>query len=89
MYEEHVMLESPLGPRVKIGGREYDYFCGTSYYCLHGHPRLIEAACRATKRYGLGPATGWAMPPLQEVERLAASFFNTPFARYIVSGYLG
>jgi len=89
VYEEHVMLESPLGPRVKIKGREYDYFCGTSYYCLHGHPRLIEAACRATKRYGLGPATGWDMPPLQEVERLAASFFNTPFARYIVSGYLG
>ena len=88
MYEE-MMLESPLGPRMRIEGREYDYFCGTSYYCLHGHERLIRAACEATRAYGLGPATGWDMPPLREVEELAASFFGTPAAKYIVSGYLG
>jgi glycine C-acetyltransferase/8-amino-7-oxononanoate synthase len=89
MTEERIILESPLGPRVRINGREYDYFCGTSYYCLHGDRRLIEAACRATEDFGLGPATGWDMPPLREVEELAASFFGTPRARYIISGYLG
>ena len=88
MYER-ITLESPLGPRVRIGGKEYDYFCGTSYYCLHGHGRLIRAACEATRKYGLGPATGWDMPPLREVEELAAGFFGTPAAKYIVSGYLG
>jgi len=89
VYEEHVMLESPLGPRVRIEGKEYDYFCGTSYYCLHGDSRLIKAACQATQEFGLGPATGWDMPPLREVEELAATFFGTSAARYIVSGYLG
>lgn len=84
-----MLLESPLGPRVRAGGREYDYFCGTSYYCLHGDARVIEAACSATRRYGLGPGTAWDMPPLREVEERAAAFFGTTEARYIVSGYLG
>jgi len=86
---EKILLESPLGPRMRIEGKEYDYFCGTSYYCLHGHERLIRAACEAARKYGLGPATGWDMPPLREVEELAAGFFGTPAAKYIVSGYLG
>lgn len=89
MALEPRLLESPLGPRVRVDGREYDYFCGTSYYCLHGDARVIEAACRATRRYGLGPGTAWDMPPLREVEERAATFFSTPQARYIVSGYLG
>jgi len=89
VYSEETMLESPLGPRMVIEGKEYDYFCGTSYYCLHGHERLIRAACDAARKYGLGPATGWDMPPLREVEELAAAFFGTPKAKYIVSGYLG
>lgn len=88
MYEQ-IMLESPLGPRMVIEGREYDYFCGTSYYCLHGHERLIRAACDAARKYGLGPGTGWDMPPLRAVEELAAAFFGTHAAKYIVSGYLG
>lgn len=89
MADELMLLESPLGPRVRAGGREYDYFCGTSYYCLHGDARVIEAACSATRRYGLGPGTAWDMPPLREVEERAAAFFGTTEARYIVSGYLG
>ncbi|MGC9529098.1 MAG: aminotransferase class I/II-fold pyridoxal phosphate-dependent enzyme [Candidatus Bipolaricaulaceae bacterium] len=83
------VLESPLGPRVRVDGREYDYFCGTSYYCLHGHPQVVEAACQAARQYGLGPGTAWDVPPLQEVERRAAAFFAARTAQYIVSGYLG
>ena len=78
-----------MGPRVRINGKEYDYFCGTSYYCLHGDPRIIEAACRATQQYGLGPATSWDVPPLREVETLAAAFFGTTHAHYFVTAYLG
>lgn len=89
MNAQNYVLESPIGPRVKLNGKEYDYFCGTSYYCLHGDPRVIQAACEAARRFGLGPATAWDVPPLVEVEELAARFFNTPRARYIVSAYLG
>lgn len=89
MDRKRYVLESPVGPRVRINGREYDYFCGTSYYCLHGDPRVIKAACDAVRQYGLGPATSWDVPPLTEVEFLAAKFFDTPFAHYIPTAYLG
>jgi len=89
MRRTSYVLQTPIGPRVRLNGREYDYFCGTSYYCLHGHPQVIQAACEATKKYGLGAATSWDVPPLLEVEEVAARFFGTSQAKYIVSAYLG
>lgn len=82
-------MGSALGPRMLIDGREVDYFCGTSYYTLHGDPRVIEAACEATRQYGMGPATLMASPPLLEVVKRATEFFQTESAQYIISGYLG
>ncbi|KYB45748.1 hypothetical protein AB664_34115 [Brucella anthropi] len=52
-----MMMEEPLGARMRIDGRPVDYFCGTSYFCLHGHKAVIDAACAATRQYGLGPGT--------------------------------
>ena len=42
-------MSSPVGSRVRIDGREVDYFCGTSYFGLHGHPLVIAAACTAAQ----------------------------------------
>ncbi len=88
----HVM-ESPPGARAVIDGREVDYFCGCGYYCLQGHPAIIDAACKAVQQYGLGSATSRSgygdNPALLEVERNAAKFFATESALYYVSGYLG
>ncbi|NQT14705.1 MAG: pyridoxal phosphate-dependent aminotransferase family protein [Planctomycetes bacterium] len=88
----HVM-QSPPGARTVIDGREVDYFCGCGYYGLHGHPELIEAACTAARKYGIGSATSrWGLgnnPVLLEVEKNAAEFFATESALYYVSGYLG
>ena len=83
------IMGSALGPRMVVNGREVDYFCGTSYYTLHGDPRVKEAACEATRRYGMGPATLMASPPLLEVVRRVVEFFGVESAQYIVSGYLG
>ena len=33
-----------------IDGREMDYFCGTGYFGLQGHPDVIKAACDATQK---------------------------------------
>jgi len=71
-----------------VNGRQVDYYCGTSYYSLHGDPRVIDAACDAIRRYGLGPATGLSTPPLLEVVERASAFFGTQSATYLVSGYL-
>lgn len=81
--------QSPIGSRMIINGREVDYFCGTSYYTLHGHPQVIEAASAAMKSYGIGPATSLSMEPYERLDELARSFFETESVTYMASGYLG
>ncbi len=83
------VMGSPVGARMVINGREVDYFCGTSYFALHGHPRVMEAAQDAIAGYGLGPATNASVPPVERVKELAKTFFGTATATYVISGYLG
>lgn len=87
------VMESAPGPRTIINGREVDYFCGTGYFGFHGHPELVEAACEAAKKYGIGSATSRSWygnnPALLEVEERAAKFLEKESALYYVSGYLG
>ncbi len=71
-----------------VNGREVDYYCGTSYYPLHGHPLVIEAACDAVRKYGLRSATT-STPVIEEVVELSRGFFETDTATYVISGYLG
>jgi len=60
-----------------IDGREVDCYCGTSYYTLHGDPRVIDAACEAIRQYGLGPATVMNTPAYMDVVERASAFFET------------
>ncbi|HUX08033.1 MAG TPA: aminotransferase class I/II-fold pyridoxal phosphate-dependent enzyme [Acidobacteriota bacterium] len=88
----HIM-QSPPNAEAIIDGKKYFYFVGTGYFGLHGNPQLIEAACEATRKYGIGSATSRSgfgeNPPLLEVERRAAGFFGCDDAFYFVSGYCG
>ena len=88
----HIM-QSPPNAEAIIDGKTYLYFVGTGYFGLHGNPQLIEAACEATRKYGIGSATSRSgfgeNPPLLEVERRAAEFFAVDDAFYYVSGYCG
>ncbi len=83
------LMESPPGAECVIDGRSYLYFGGTSYLGLHGHPEVIAAACEATRKYGIHPATSRSLfgntPVTQAVERLAAEFFDLDDAFYFVS----
>jgi glycine C-acetyltransferase/8-amino-7-oxononanoate synthase len=87
------VMESAPGARTRVNGREVDYFCGTGYFGLQGHPELLHAVCEYTKKYGIGTATsrfGYGdNPVLLEVEEMAARFFGQEDALYFVSGYLG
>ncbi len=87
------LMESPPGARTVLNGKEVDYFCGTGYFGLQGHPEVIRAACEAAQKYGIGSATSRSgfgnNPVLLEVERKAAAFFEKESALYYVSGYLG
>ena len=81
-------MESPIGARMVLNGREVDYFCGTSYHALHGHPVVIEAAANALRRYGLGPATRADVPVYEDAMARACRHFASESAAYLASGYL-
>jgi 7-keto-8-aminopelargonate synthetase-like enzyme len=89
MDRETRRMSSPVGARVRVNGREVDYFCGTSYFGLHGHPLVIDAACAAAQKYGIGPATAASTPAHEEVIERACRFFGTETVTYVASGYLG
>ena len=86
-------MQSPVGPRVTINGRECDYFSGCSYLGLQNHSALIVAASEALQRYGLGTATsrgGYGEHPVYvAVEDAAARYFGAEAALYYVTAYLG
>lgn len=83
-----MQLQSPLGPRMVVDGREVDYFCGTSYHCLHGHPDVIEAACVATKSYGMGLGTRADVPPYRALSDALCGFLGVETVTYTISGYV-
>jgi 8-amino-7-oxononanoate synthase len=83
-----MQLQSPLGSRMKVNGREVDYFCGTSYHCLHGHPDVITAACEATRTYGMGPGTRANFPVYEELTDQLCGFFGVEAVTYAISGYV-
>jgi 8-amino-7-oxononanoate synthase len=86
-------LESPIGPRMVINGREVDYFCGTGYLGLQSHPDVIRAAQDTLTAYGVSSATsrgGFGEHPVyDELDRQASAFFNAEKALFFPSGYMG
>ena len=52
-----MQMQSPPAARTLINDRWCDYFSGTGYLGLQGHPALTQAAVDAIQRYGLTTAT--------------------------------
>jgi 8-amino-7-oxononanoate synthase len=87
------LMQSPPGANIVVDGKPYLYFGGTSYLGLAGRSEVIDAACDATRRFGVHTATsraGYGTNPVTiAVETLAARFFDTETASYFASGYVG
>jgi glycine C-acetyltransferase len=56
LYNNIRTVESPIGPTIKINGREVLNFCSNNYLGLANHPKLKEGAIAAIEKYGIGPA---------------------------------
>ncbi len=93
MAQTDHQIQSPIGPRVTIDGREVDYFCGTGYLCLQSHPEVIKASEEALRKYGLSTAAsrgGFGEHPVyDELEEQACLYFASEKALFFPSGYMG
>ena len=79
---------SGIGARMRVNGKLVNYFCGTSYYCMHSHPEVMAAASQAIETYGLGVATNADLVIYDELKTRAAEYFGVDAITYFASGYL-
>src|SRR5689334_21178256 len=78
-YKEEFVLQSPQGPRVKVGGREVVMLTSNNYLGFASHPRIREAQKKAVDRWGAGLGSVRFICGTQELhkelEAEIASFF--------------
>ena len=55
LYNNIRTLGSPQGAWLTVDGKNVLNFCSNNYLGLANHPKLVEAAKEATKKYGVGP----------------------------------
>ena len=56
LYNRIRTIGSAQGARLIVDGKDVLNFCSNNYLGLANHPKLVEAAKNATKKYGVGPA---------------------------------
>ncbi len=56
LYNRIRTIGSAQGARLIVDGKDVLNFCSNNYLGLANHPKLVEAAKQATKKYGVGPA---------------------------------
>ncbi len=84
-------IESAQGPHVKIDGRDQLLLCSNNYLGLANHPALIEAACSATRDFGVGSGASrlvsGSMSLHHRLEEEIAAFKGSEAALLFNSGY--
>jgi len=85
------LVSSPQDASMIVDGERVMSFASNDYLGLANHPRVVEAAMRALKRYGLGAAASHMvtghMQPHYDLEIRLAEFMGLPKALLFSSGY--
>lgn len=91
LYRPLRELASAQGARATFDGREVINLSSNNYLGLNTHPRLIDAAVRATERWGAGSGSvrsiAGTMTLHEELERRLADFKHTEAALVFQSGF--
>jgi glycine C-acetyltransferase len=56
LYNRIRTIGSAQGARIIVDGKDVLNFCSNNYLGLANHPKIVEAAKEATRKYGVGPA---------------------------------
>ncbi len=90
-YQRLRELQSACRPVSQFDGREVINLASNNYLGLTDHPRLIEAAIQATRRYGVGSGAvrtiSGTMSLHMELERRIAAFKNVEACVVFQSGF--
>ena len=90
-YQRLRVLESACEPMSRFDGREVINLASNNYLGLADHPKLVEAAVEAAKKYGAGSGAvrtiSGTMSIHMELERRIAQFKNTEACVVFQSGF--
>jgi len=86
------VLNGPSAPKSVVDGKDVLMLCSNNYLNLSNHPKLKEAAIKATKKYGAGsgsvrPIAG-TMDIHMELEEKIAKFKKTEASLFYQSGFV-
>jgi glycine C-acetyltransferase len=84
-------LQGPSTPRCVVDGKKLVMLCSNNYLNLSNHPKLIEAAIKATKSHGAGSGSVRAIAGNMDLhiklEKTIARFKKTESALYYQTGF--
>ncbi len=91
LYNRIRTIGSPQGAWLVVDGKQVLNFCSNNYLGLANHPRVVQAACEVTKKYGVGPAAvrsiAGTMDLHVELEKRLAAFKGVEAAITFQSGF--
>lgn len=92
LYRSLKTIEHYDGPVVTIDGKEFLLFCSNNYLGLANHPKVIEEAIKATKKFGFGSGASRLISGNsilhQTLEKEIAKFKNREAALVFPTGYM-
>jgi glycine C-acetyltransferase len=91
LYNNIRTLSSPQGAWLVVDGKKVLNFCSNNYLGLANHPRIVKAARKASKTYGVGPGAvrtiAGTMDLHIELEKRLAAFKGVKAAITFQSGF--
>jgi glycine C-acetyltransferase len=91
LYKNPRILETPAGGRVRMDGKEVVNLSSNNYLGLANHPKVREAALKATEKWGVGAGAvrwiGGTMGVHQELEERLADFKRVEAVLVFTSGF--